>query len=501
MLDLSLESSNRWADSEYIRELSKDRELLNAFWILTNCHPKSLVEALRLRTSNELIHLWTQDDVDRSAVFDKGYNSFQALKDDGSFRTINEPAPVLKKVQSEIKDILLWQIETYVWAIWWEKGRSFIDNAKMHGVNHLRYLINMDLAHAYPSVDMQRVFVNFRAAIFKKIDMSFPHFSQAQRDSLIDLLVILTTLWDEIPQGAPTSMKILNIVLANADKRITKFAHGDEAWLHSPLYTRYVDDMSISWKDFSDTNEIWKNRAKVMNLLSEIWAWLEKPELSSDAIQDYVRKLSVVFQWIEQTQFTLANRRQRSAIIEMLTNLQLIIKEFFCYAQDNMNDDAQLYIKSIQGRVIDFRKLVEKMSIEDKSWYIAQRVRQILIQEWWRVKDTKTRIYWPDSSAQKVVTWVTIGTQWELWIPAKKVTEIEWFLIDCITNPTHLPKRLRGNNERIADTILWYRNYILQVRWWLSSRFQKLFDESLALYAPNRVHGYSYRAGFWYNWS
>jgi hypothetical protein len=70
----------------------------------------------------------------------------------------------------------------------------------MHGANHPRYLINLDLENAYPSVSSERLFVNLREALRKKIDISFPNLSPEEQDGMIDILVVLISHNNELPQ-------------------------------------------------------------------------------------------------------------------------------------------------------------------------------------------------------------------------------------------------------------------------------------------------------------
>lgn len=58
----------------------------------------------------------------------------------------------------------------------------------------------MDLANAYPSVTPERLFVNLRDALRKKLTMSFPHISRDEKNQMIDMLVILISHGNELPQ-------------------------------------------------------------------------------------------------------------------------------------------------------------------------------------------------------------------------------------------------------------------------------------------------------------
>lgn len=104
-------------------------------------------------------------------------------------------------------------------------GRSAITNAKAH-VAH-PYVSILDIEDCFPSVGPHRV----RAALLRQ--GFFP--------DVATLITRLCTADQELPQGAPTSPPILNLVLIDLDGKLSAIARG--AGL---TYTRYVDDICVS---------------------------------------------------------------------------------------------------------------------------------------------------------------------------------------------------------------------------------------------------------------
>jgi hypothetical protein len=88
-------------------------------------------------------------------------------------------------------------------------------------------LLQLDVADFFPSVDEARV----RAA-FERLGAS---------KAMSELLTQLTTLEEELPQGAPTSVAVGDLVLFGLDRRLAGFAKK-----HGFTYTRYVDDLTLS---------------------------------------------------------------------------------------------------------------------------------------------------------------------------------------------------------------------------------------------------------------
>lgn len=66
-------------------------------------------------------------------------------------------------------------------------------------------------------------------------------------DEVANSLTILTTYYGKLPQGAPTSPMLSNIVMKPLDIMISEYAKEN-----SLVYTRYADDITISGEDGID---------------------------------------------------------------------------------------------------------------------------------------------------------------------------------------------------------------------------------------------------------
>lgn len=84
----------------------------------------------------------------------------------------------------------------------------------------------------------------------KILELSFPYLTKEQKKQFLMIIILLVSYKNELPQGAPTSTRLLNIVMANTDKEILTFLHSDKSNIHNSLYTRYLDDIAVSFKDF-----------------------------------------------------------------------------------------------------------------------------------------------------------------------------------------------------------------------------------------------------------
>lgn len=146
----------------------------------------------------------------------------------------------LKSIQRQIKNRILDRISVSNSAHAWTKGRSTVTNAGQHLGKHV--VVKLDIKDFFPSVHYSRVY-----KLFADLGCS-PDVSR--------MLTQLTTYKHRLPQGAPTSPAIANLILKNLDSRLEALCI-----LHGVSYTRYGDDITISGK---------YSTAKLKNLFQKI---------------------------------------------------------------------------------------------------------------------------------------------------------------------------------------------------------------------------------------
>jgi|GEM_PF-1313887 len=168
------------------------------------------------------------------------YDSVRIPKVRGGTREINPPKPVLKRVQRAILERLLYQIPVHFTAHGFCRNRDIMTNAMAH--IRARAVVNHDLKDAFPSVQEQRVAANLRPWARRLVTTQFGHVdSAAMVTPFLDLLLRLVLHNGSLPQGAPTSPAILNIVCLNLDRSL--FALCSQ---HGLTVTRYADDITVS---------------------------------------------------------------------------------------------------------------------------------------------------------------------------------------------------------------------------------------------------------------
>jgi RNA-directed DNA polymerase len=156
---------------------------------------------------------------------DKFYRSFTIPKKRGGTRLISEPLPSLKEIQRWILDNILYRCKASGYAKAYKKNRSIKNNAIFH-VNK-EMVLTLDIKDFFPSITFEKVLGFYlQTGYSKQVSM---------------MLAKLCCLDGSLPQGAPTSPALSNLIMFNVDKRISSYSKK-----HNINYTRYADDLSFS---------------------------------------------------------------------------------------------------------------------------------------------------------------------------------------------------------------------------------------------------------------
>lgn len=176
------------------------------------------------------------------------YTTFTITKKSGASRTIHAPKATLKRVQTCLNYILqtVYSESVHASATGFIPGKSIVQNASAHVKKH--YVYNMDLKDFFPSIDKRRVYLKLlekpfnlngeKSFIANMIAMISCHEMEVER--------YVDGQWIQkkefvLPQGAPTSPVLSNIVCRKLDIRLARIAKN-----HGVHYTRYADDITFS---------------------------------------------------------------------------------------------------------------------------------------------------------------------------------------------------------------------------------------------------------------
>ena len=181
------------------------------------------------------------------ARVDSFYSSFDIPKKDGSLRNIYAPSGALKIIQRKLTNALyeyqtLLRKENGIKANIshaFEKNKSIVSNARIH--KNKRFIFCVDLNNFFNSFHFGRVFGYF---------LSNRYFNLPKEVAVT--IAQIACYKGILPQGAPSSPIITNLICQALDIHVLKIAKK-----YKLDYTRYADDLTFSTnnKDFLDKKD------------------------------------------------------------------------------------------------------------------------------------------------------------------------------------------------------------------------------------------------------
>lgn len=170
------------------------------------------------------------------------YYTFRIVKKSGGYRTIDQPVKSLAVMQRWILRSILDRRPVHPAATAFCRGRSILDNARPH-VRKPKVL-TLDLHDFFGSVRRDSV-----CSLFLSLGYS---------EEVASVFARMTCIFDRLPQGAPTSPALSNLVFVPIDESLSELA------AQSGLsYSRYADDLC-----FSGTFRVGRHIAAVRTILA-----------------------------------------------------------------------------------------------------------------------------------------------------------------------------------------------------------------------------------------
>ena len=207
-------------------ELMKDDEELRAgFRALKS--PQDIAALLEIPYKTLLYHLYRYDG--------PRYKKFSITKKSGGDRVIKAPISNIKILQRKLSYVLYLVYKTKPCVHGFSKEKGIVTNARAHF--RKKVIVNVDIKDFFPSIHFGRV-----RGLFIAKPYSFPK-------SVATVLAQICCDEGSLPQGAPTSPIISNMICSRLDNELMRLAkkyHTD--------YTRYADDIT-----FSSTNKKFVN--------------------------------------------------------------------------------------------------------------------------------------------------------------------------------------------------------------------------------------------------
>ena len=140
-------------------------------------------------------------------------------------RVINPPKGEMKEIQKQINGYLVKNIEMPAYAFGGVKGKDNIRNARHH--KGQKYVFQTDLKDFFPNINHKMVY-----EMYVRVGFS---------PDVASLLTKLTTYRGYLPQGAPTSTTIANLVFMPTGMALQSIAEREGL-----RFTTFVDDVTMS---------------------------------------------------------------------------------------------------------------------------------------------------------------------------------------------------------------------------------------------------------------
>ncbi len=235
-------------EMKYFTEFDNNEMKIKDFFDLIDYSGLSFEEVYRLLLWSSYSHF-------------KPYLYIEIPKKSGGVRNISIPVSKLKKLQTCIKEAILDYVSPHSCVFSFQKGKNPTDNAKYHISDKKIVLIKIDLKDFFPNINIYHVYRLFR-------NLGYNH----------DFSLILTHLCIDrkwipsgkgtfkgahnyyLPQGAPTSPQISNLIFSDVDIEFEQFSRSKNL-----KYSRYADDLIFSTEDLNvDVGAIIKSLLQIL---------------------------------------------------------------------------------------------------------------------------------------------------------------------------------------------------------------------------------------------
>ncbi len=221
-----------------LNEKESDKNKLKALGLPVYSDVKELASSMNL-TLGKIRYLSYHRKVSKTSH----YKRFRIKKKTGGERIISAPMLHLKNAQHWILENVLYKINVDENAHGFVPQRSILTNAEKHVGNE--FLVNIDLKDFFPSLNFKRVKGLFVAmgyseqiATIFSLMCTEPEMDEVELDGENYFVARGERI---LPQGAPTSPAITNLVCHRLDKRMKGLAKK-----FGFTYSRYADDMTFS---------------------------------------------------------------------------------------------------------------------------------------------------------------------------------------------------------------------------------------------------------------
>lgn len=264
----------------------------------------------------------------------KSYERFTIPKKNGETRVINAPRLKLLRIQKILADDLTKIYTPKNCAHGFITNRSIVTNAEMH--TGKRYVFNIDLKDFFGSIHFGRV---------RNLLMASP-FGYTYNQATI--LAQICCHEGSIPQGAPTSPVISNIICWKMDAQLQRLAIENRC-----TYTRYADDITFSFS---------VSKAKLPRSILKINTATDEVSVSP-ILEKIIQDNGFI---INNEKVRLQGRNQRQQVTGITVNNKLNLKRTFIRQTASMLHAWRKY-----GAVAAEKEYLEKYRLKNiKFWQV-----------------------------------------------------------------------------------------------------------------------------------
>lgn len=276
---------------------------------------------------------------------EKRYKEFSIPKRDGSMRQISAPDSAIKVIQQRLSEYLYTHYTVKGCAHGFVKERDIVTNAKPH--LRRRWVVNLDLKDFFPTINFGRVRGAFMAHPF--------HASE----EAATLLAQICCHKGALPQGAPTSPIVSNIICRQLDNRMLDFARK-----HRLCYTRYADDITFS----TNLKEIPADLGSISD---------EGTFLLGEEVRKSIEDCG--FQ-VNDTKLHGSSRHHRQEVTGLIVNARVnvprrYIKQIRCmlhaYERFGLSPAAAEHFRKYDFRKVDYPELTFRKILAGKIGYLG----------------------------------------------------------------------------------------------------------------------------------
>ena len=225
----------------YMNDIVPNFALLNTHKLPIFIRPFDLAEFLDIKFSTLIRYGSVQEEI---VPAESSYKIFPIKKKAGGKRYIITPVDELKKIQKKIYVNILLNVKSSRFAMGFIPTKSNIKNAEHHYGFKVIYIL--DLKKFFPTIKFTDVFIMYKSKFGYSEVISFlltKLTTYLPRKHSNGKLRLLKNTESILPQGAPTSPYISNLISTELDYALYKLA-----CKYNFEFSRYADDITFSSK-------------------------------------------------------------------------------------------------------------------------------------------------------------------------------------------------------------------------------------------------------------